>query len=105
MVVWFVVCSRSSPLIAECGSPTGMMLVHYDIKMSGEAKTYPHIRTTPFSEKIENAYKIMVGGFLTAAADPTATTAAHEKPPLTPGTMAMVIGNQKPGLKRQLLAP
>ena len=83
-----------------------MILIHYDIKMSGESKTYPHIRTTPFSEKIDNLYKMMVGGFLTAAADPTSTGRAEgEKTPLNPGTMAMIVGNQKTALRRKLLAP
>ena len=80
--------------------------MHYDVKLSGESKTYPYIRTTPFSDTAEQLYKMMAGGFLTAVTDDVASSSGSPSTPYLPeGTMAVIIGNHKSGLRKALLAP
>ena len=61
-------CCRLSELVAtdlgkSVGSNAGLVLIHYDVKLSGEAITAPHLRIPPFQEK---AYEKMVSSLLEA---------------------------------------
>ena len=61
-------CCRPSELVAtdlgkSVGSNAGLVLIHYDVKLSGEAITAPHLRIPPFQEK---AYEKMVSSLLEA---------------------------------------
>lgn len=54
---------KSSALGTLLGEPTGIFFIHYDVKLSGEAVTSPHIRICPFQDDL---YKQMAGAVLTA---------------------------------------
>ena len=72
-----------------------MVLVHYDVKLSGESVTYPHIRTCPF---VEETYRTLVSGVLAVRGSGT------DDARLTPGTLAILVDGGKVGNKKAMLA-
>lgn len=70
-----------------------MVLVHYDVKLSGESCTFPHIRVCPF---VEESYRMLVSGLLAARSSDSQ---------LTPGTLAILLDGGKSGNRKTMIAP
>ena len=84
---------KASELACSAGSMSGLTLLHYDVKLSGEPATAPKLRISPFQEK---PYKQMVQGILEGRWRGEASTRAQ----LNAGDVVLLldagrVGNEK----------
>ena len=89
---------KDNPFAVLKADPTGNILIHYDVKKSGEPGARPDLRVMPLREA---SYSRLVRALLDArrTGDPSAPGT------LNPGDIALVMDGGRPGNKNKLLLP
>ena len=89
---------KDNPFAVLKADPTGNILIHYDVKKSGEPGTRPDLRVTPLREA---SYSRLVRALLDARRTGDPSTPGT----LNPGDIALVMDGGRPGNKNKLLLP
>ena len=91
---------RDSPFARLVGDPTGLVLIHFDVKKFGEAATRPDLRVTPLRD---GPYSRLVRSLLNARRP--AGTDSSSPATLQPGDVAVLLDGGKRGIQSKLIAP